>query len=355
MITMRRSLLAVSPLVAFLLAGSSGCQRLDAEPSRENLEAMSRLAHPPTVDRRSAWKEIDRLLEEAKLQEASDRLVPLVAAARASGDDAELAKALVRQSQVTMALGGMETAVIKLKAEAWPKESVARAAVELYYAHVLLDYFSSYDWEIRERERVISDDTVDLKAWTADQIAGEAERSFLAAWDRRAGLAAVPVVDFPYLRKNDYPPGIRDSLRDAVTYLFVERMLGDTRYWSAAESNNVWQLDLTNLLADTPDVSPTGGVPGISGPSGPSDRRVHPLLRAASVLADLERWHRTRKEADAALEARLTRQRLLFAHRTSAADRQQLIASLRSRLDRERATPWWSEGMAELAGEIDPG
>ena len=133
--------------------------------------------------------------------------------------------------------------------------SAARAAVELYYAHALLEYLSGYDWEIRQRERVVSvapDTRLDLKAWTAEQIASEAERSFLAIWERRESLAAVPVADFPYLQGNAYPKGVRSTLRDAVSYLFVDRLLGDSSFWSASESNDAWQLDLGNLLADAP-------------------------------------------------------------------------------------------------------
>ena len=64
----------------------------------------------------------------------------------------------MRQSQVRTALGGLETAVEEMKAQAWPAGATARAAVELYYAHALLEYLSGYDWEIRQRERVVGRD-----------------------------------------------------------------------------------------------------------------------------------------------------------------------------------------------------
>jgi uncharacterized protein YfaS (alpha-2-macroglobulin family) len=290
----------------------------------------------------AAWKEIDRLLDEQKLQEAADRLGPLVESARAAGDEGNWAKALVRRSQVRTALGGLETAVEELKAAAWPAGGTARAAVELYYAHALLEYLSGYDWEIRQRERVVSDDQLDLKAWTAAQIAAEAERSFRAVWERRESLAAVAIADFPYLQANDYPKGVRSTLRDAVSYLFVDRLLGDSSFWSAAEANDAWQLDLANLLADDPRIEPAL-----------ESSKVHPLLRAAAVLADLERWHRGRGELAAELEARLARQRVLASHRETAGDRARLRSDLADRLPRFRGDSWWAVGMAELAGEMD--
>ena len=289
----------------------------------------------------AAWKEIDRLLGEQKLQEAADRLAPLVASARAAGDEATWAKALVRQSQVRTALGGLETAVAEMKAAAWPAGATARAAVELYYAHALLEYLSGYSWEIRQRERVVSaapDTPLDLKAWTAEQIAAEAERSFLAVWERREELGSVAVGDFPYLQANDFPKGIRDSLRDAVSYLFVERLLGDSSFWSASAANDVWQLDLGNLLAERPDV-PAGA--------------VHPLLRAVAVLADLEQWHRGRGELGAELQAYLHRQALLSEHRQGEADRRRRREALEQRLPRFRGDPWWSMGVYSLAQDLD--
>ncbi|MEO7974288.1 MAG: hypothetical protein ABIU84_11950, partial [Thermoanaerobaculia bacterium] len=277
------------------------------------------------------------------LQEAADRLVPLVASARAAGDEAGWAKALVRQSQVATSLGGLETSVEQLKGQPWPEGSTSRAAVELYYAHALLEYLDGYDWEIRQRERVVSvapNDKLDLKAFTAEQIAAEAEKSFLAVWERRAGLGDVAVADFPYLRSNDYPKGVRSSLRDAVSYLFVDRLLADSSFWSPSEANDAWQLDLDNLVAETPQLPPPPAA-------------AHPLLRGAAVLADLERWHRSRHELGAELEARLARQRLLLQHRTSARDQAALRSDLERLLPRFRSDPWWAVGIAELAGEID--
>ena len=178
---------------------------------------------PPKGSSASAadWKAVEQLVSEQKLEAAAGKVQELVERAAKAGDDPGLARALVRRSQLRTALGGYETAVEELKAAAWPESPVARAAVELYYAHALLDYLENYDWEIRQRELVVSDEKLDLKLWTAAQIAREAERSFLAVWERREALGAIDVDDFPYLQPNDFPKGVRDTLRDAVSYLFV--------------------------------------------------------------------------------------------------------------------------------------
>lgn len=285
------------------------------------------------------WKEIDRLVGEQKLEAAAKLVDARVAAADEARNDDELARALVRRAQLRIALGGFATAVEALRASRWPEKPLAHAAVELYYAHALLDYLEAYDWEIRQRELVVSGETLDLERWTAAQLADEAERAFLDVWESREALGAVAVDDFPYLRPNDFPEGIRDTLRDAVSYLFVERMLGNSRFWSAAESNEAWQLDLENLIADRPVVPATGP--------------VHPLLRAAVVLADLEAWHRGRRELGAELQARIARQATIADHREGATDRGRLRAELERRLPRYRDDPWWAVGVADLAGDID--
>ena len=350
---MRSSITRTLIFAGALVTCAASCQQLQADsplqkPGAATPKEVSPQNTGPTEDQTmsagAAWKEIDRLLGEQKLQAAADQLVLLVESARTAGDEVNWAKALVRLSQARTALGGLETAVEELKSQAWPRASVSRAAVELYYAHALLEYLAGYDWEIRQRERVVSDDKLDLKAWTAEQIGAEAERSFIAVWEHRAELASVAVDDFPYLKPNDYPRGIRDSLRDAVGYLFVDRLLGNSSFWSASESNDAWQLDFENLLSDEPRSA---------APAAAAAHPVHPLLRAAVVLADLERWHRDRKEPGAELEARLARQRLLFEHRTSDGDRARLRADLEKRLPRFRKDPWWAVGVAELAGEID--
>ena len=363
MFDMRSSLASTLVLAGALALAAPSCQQLaaDSAPAGPGAATNSPGANPKvpaTMNSSAAWKEIDRLLDEQKLQEAADRLGPLVESARTAGDETNWAKALVRQSQVRTALGGLETAVEELKAAAWPAGATARAAVELYYAHPLLEYLSGYDWEIRQRERVVSvapDSQLDLKAWTAEQIADEAERSFLSVWGRREALGSVAVGDFPYLAANDYPKGIRSSLRDALTYLFVDRLLADSSFWSASEANDGWQLELENLLADAPQPPAELDGRGQAAAAHPTHpvHPVHPLLRAAFVLADLERWHRHRGELGAELEARLARQRLLLGHRTSESDQAVLRADLERRLPHFRADPWWAVGMAELAREVD--
>jgi alpha-2-macroglobulin len=318
----------LAPLGALaLVASTAGC---------ESASAAADTAPPPAA---ADWATVDRLIDEQKLAEAAKRVDALEKRARAAGDDAGLARALVRSTQLAVALGGFETAVEALRAKSWPEEPLARAAVELYDAFALAAYLDHYGWEIAQRERVVAGGSLDLGLWTRDQIADEAGRAFARVWALGERLGEVAAKDFPYLRANDFPAGIRPTLRDAVAYLWAER-LADSSHWSPAELQEIWKLDLA-ALADGAAVEPT--------PEPPGDAALHPLAQLAAVLGELERWHRGRGKPGAALEARLERLRILFDAFDAEEDRARLRAALADSLPELRREPWWAMGMARLA------
>lgn len=283
------------------------------------------------------WRAIDRLIEEQKLAEAAAALEPLLEQARAAGADEAWARALVERTQLRIALGGYETAVEQLAAAPWPASPRADAAVRLYLARALAEYQQAYAWEIGRRERVASDEKLDLKLWTAAQIAAEARRQLAQVFARRAELGRVAVGDFEFLTPNSYPDGIRPTLRDAVAYLFAQE-LADSSRWTPAEGET-WRLDRGALVAGAGEVTETAL----------ADPTVHPLARAAAVLGDLERWHQERGERGAELEAKLERLRLIRDALGGEEDRAALRAELERTLPEFRKDPWWAVGQAELA------
>src|SRR5689334_4635927 len=307
-------------------------------------EAKGAAVHPVPSPRAKAtpspvasWKEVDRLVSEQKLAEALGKVDAILSAARARREEDEWTRALIRSVQIRTALHGYETAVRFLKDEPWPDGELSRAALDLFYAESLVDYARAYSWEISQRERVVSDGAVDLKAWTRAQIAGEAERAYRDVWAKRDALGRLPVGAFAeYMEENDYPKEIRGTMRDAVSYLFV-RLLADSSLWTPAQSGAVASLDLGGLLGS--DNDDAGAV--LANPA------AHPLQRLAGVLGDLEQWHLSRGEPDAALEARLERLRHLHTAFDKEPDRARIRAALEARLARDRGLAWWSMGMAD--------
>src|SRR6266508_3880176 len=281
-------------LLALASAGVSFRQTPEALPTRK-----AAATRPSSAD----WKEIDRLISEQKFEEA----VKLVGRRR-------------------------ETAVRFFKEEPWPKGLLSRAALELYYAQSLVNYFHAYSWEIQKRERVESSGAVDLKAWTTTQIYAEAVRAYRRLWPEREALGREDVKALSeFLELNSYPRGVRGTLRDALSYLFAAH-LADTSGWSPAQSNEVFRLDLQGLLrsGEERSVSPTRQ--SRSGDGALDDDRVHPLVRLAAVLDDLEAWHQGRGEREGAFEARLERLRRLFTAYSEEEDRRRIEKDLEERL-----------------------
>src|SRR5581483_8779592 len=169
------------------------------------------------------WKEVDRLVGEHKMQAALDVATKLRQQAQQGKDDSEWARGLIREVQLRMALHGYETAVRFLRDQPWPSSPLPHALLELFYADTLTTYERVYAWEIGRREEVTSTKVVDLKQWTRQQIYEEAQRAFLAVWKQRASWGDTPVsVASEFIAVNDYPPGVRGTLRDAVSYLYAE-------------------------------------------------------------------------------------------------------------------------------------
>ncbi|MCP3101320.1 MG2 domain-containing protein [Myxococcus sp. K15C18031901] len=283
-----------------------------------------------------SWKAIDALVDDQKVEAAAQGTEARLEAARNGPDEAEWTRALVRTVQLRTALHGYETAVRFLREQPWPKGTLAHATLDLYYANALVTYARAYAWEVRKREQVVSSGPVDLKAWTYEQIITEAQRAFEALWKQRQALGAEPVKALgEFLEPNTFPAGIRPTLRDAVSYLRVD-LLQDSSTWRPEHANEVFRLDLGSLLEGTPTVDL-------------SDPAIHPLLKVAAVMGDLEAWHRSAGRREAALEARLKRHEVLHRHFTDADDRTRLRQHLAAHLKGFQDVPWWAMGQGLLA------
>ncbi len=278
------------------------------------------------------WKGYDKAVRDQKYQQAYEIAEGNLRAARSAQDSEAWVRALIRCVQARIALHGYETAVKFLKDEPWPEDLLAQTTLHLYYAQALLTYAHGYAWEIRTREKVDSKGELDLKAWTIEQIFGEARRSYEAVLSHRDELGEQPVAILSeYIQLNSYPREIRPTLRDAVTYLYVEA-LADTLGWAPGQSDEVYVLDLQALLAESPSL-----------------QADHPVAAYCRALGDLELWHAGRNEVEAAFEARLERLRRLKVNFSEKADREHIRADLGARLPGMRSYPWWSVGMATLA------
>ncbi|MGB6641966.1 MAG: hypothetical protein WBG67_14420, partial [Thermoanaerobaculia bacterium] len=274
-------------------AGEAGeiASRSDGDDT-ESLETMS-----------DKWEEVDRLISEDKFEAASRLAAEIREAARQSGDDEDWTRAIIKEVQLRTALHGHETAVRFLRTETWPETPLYQAILELFYAQSLVSYTQIYSWEIEQRERFDTGDEIDLKSWTKQQIVEEAQKAYLEVWRQREvwGSESLGALG-EYLEQNNYPARIRGTLRDAVTYLWVE-LLSDTSLWQPRQSNELYRLDLERLIA----ADPVGSAALELG-----DPAVHPLVKIGALLDDLESWHLESDRPEAAFEA--DRERLSRLH-----------------------------------------
>ncbi len=300
----------------------------------------------PDADRASGtgWEEVDRFVDEQKLAAALEIADDLLTRAREAGDEEGWTRALVRGTQLRIALHGYERAVRFLVETPWPESDGERRVLDLFYGEALATYLRSYRWQIVSRERVDAGERVDLELWTAEQIQAEAHAAWLRVWRQRERWGAESLGSLAeFVEQNTYPARIRGTLRDAVTYLWVG-LLADSSLWAPRAASETWKLDLARLIAGAPEGAEAVDL---------ADPEVHPLEKIGALLADLEGWHRDAGRPEAAFEARLERLRRLGDHFHRSGERRAIRAELERSLERlGRRFPWWSVGRAELAERV---
>lgn len=296
-------------------------------------------AEPPVAD---AWREIETLLTEGNFDTAADAAARVREEARKAGDEAAWTRALVQETQLRVATSGHAEGYRILRQAAWPRNPRDRAILHLYVAATLQAYARDFSWRIQQRERIETPrdgDLLDLERATRGEILEALLAEAAEAWKAREALSEVPLSQvYRYLVPNNYPPEVRGTLRDALSYRIAE-VLADSAFWSVEESQDLPRADLPRLIEGALDAQP-------------ADAAVHPLARMAAVLGDLEAWHSGRPGGAGragALEAHRERLRLLGTHFTAAADRRLLRRDLEAFLPAFRDISWWAMGRATLA------
>ena len=313
--------------------GSASPASIAAEPESGKPRALVAW----TGNKEAAWDAVKTLKDERKFAAAAEMVDAILAEAQKSKNSEEIVRAIVSTVQLRIGLHGYETAVRFLDEVTWPEDLLGNTTLRLFFAHSLVTYARSYSWEVRKREKVVSTGPVDLKKWTGEQIQAHANAQFHAAWQQREGLKdqSVGVLD-EYLDANTFPRAIRATLRDAVTYLWVQQ-LANSSTWRPEHASQKHALDLDVLLRDVLVV------PRLDDPT------VHPLHKIAALLSELEAWHRDVGRSESALEARRRRLEILHDALTNADDRTRIRASLETQLEGVKDKPWWAMGMATLA------
>ncbi len=316
-----------------------GSEQVLATPSPAGSPSPAEKGEPPVRVTEVSWDAVERLVDEQKLREAVGLVATLRERAAARGAEEEWTGALVRETQLHIALHGYERAIKVLSETPWPTGRRHRVALHLYRGKALIEYLQAYRWEIGRREPVVGEGQKELSLWTAEEFFQEALREYLAAWEERGLLGLEPASGLDFvLEANNYPPGIRSTLRDTLSYLLVE-LLADSSLWRPEQAGELYRLDLAALLGPPEAVTQTASL---------ADPRLHPLAKAVAVLGDLEAWHAAAGRGEAALEARLERLRHLHEAFTQEEDRLRVRQALEEVLAARRQLGWWTVGQALL-------
>ncbi len=287
-----------------------------------------------------SWKEIDTLIDEQKLEAASKKVETRLQGAKSKNDAPDIAKSLVKLTTLRIALGGYETAVQLLKKEPWPEEPTPRALVELAYVSAVNAYQQAYSYDIVKREKVESKAEVDLSKLTQEQLRAQVDSAFVSLWKRREALGSVPVDALrAMVEGGTFPKEIRGTARDTVSYLWAES-LANTAYWTPEESNSVYELDFSALVK---------GEPGRLSSTAVGDGSLHPLVRLAAVLDDVEKWHKDNARVEAALSARLVRVALLRNSFVEVDEREAMVKTMLSAADAAAQFPFSAYVRAQVA------
>lgn len=297
--------------------------------------ALAQISPPPP----EPWPEVNALMKDQRYEEASRELEKHLAQAKKANDVEAWTRALVRLADLRTAMGSAEQACERLRSETWPKGAKARAVLDLAYANALLNFTRSDGYRLRQREAQTGKAGDEFQNWNYDRVVAEAYKTLADAFSLRAELGKYALEDVsPYIQPNNYPNGIRGTVRDAVSYL-IAGALDDTSAWTAEQSNQVELLPLETLLTPPKDAQ-----------AALADLSLHPLVRQSAVLKELSLWHQSQGRAEAAFEAERQRLDYLFSHLPDEDDRAKLRSAMEAALGAVAKKPWWAMGKATLAG-----
>jgi len=133
-------------------------------PPQHSKAARVVAGHATPTPSAADWKEIDRLVEQQKLAEASAKADAILQRAIRAKNEDEWTRALVRCVQLRSGLHGYETAVRFLKEQPWPTWSKGHEMTPHALARLLasFDVLSSQHWvagrKVRGYRRVTFDD-----------------------------------------------------------------------------------------------------------------------------------------------------------------------------------------------------
>ncbi len=224
-------------LIVVLVACS--CDKEAHDQTKPSASTSSAVTHIATVvewtgEYEGAWMQYERYIEEGKLEDALSLVEAIIKLAEETADSEQWVRGLVRQAQLRISLREYEKVVRDLEKQKWPNDLLSTTVLSLFYARLLKQYADKRAWTTRLRKKIQSEDK-------------KVQRALGEAWKYREQLGELSISYLDeFIEPNTYPAGIRSSLRDAVSYMFVES-LSDDSLWRPEHCNEIYALNLEAL------------------------------------------------------------------------------------------------------------
>ncbi len=297
---------------------------------------------PPTLGAspEDEWLTVAALVRASEPNAALKRLKPLLAAARKAKDERMTARALAQIAALNAAIYDQHDRGLEaLRSQPPPKDPTLAAILAVVYAEATRQALERA-WTREAGEPTAAGPTRAIDSWSRAEYGRAAELTLGAAWKARDALGDAKVSDYADLvDPNDFPEGVRATVRDALTRAAATH-LGNTTHWGVMRESEAAGRAVAELLETNPKAY------------APDDFVTHPLDRIAALYADLEAWHKAQGRNGAALAARIDRLDALFDGLRRADARDALISAWEAALAGQEEEAWWAFGTARLAARL---
>lgn len=297
------------------------------------------------------WSSIDQLETDGKFADIPERLDAIIQQAEQQQHHKDWRDALLLRASLTFS-DDEAASIDQLSTAKWPQDQDSQLLLHLYLAAFTQRYLERDSWDINRRETIESDKPLRSKQKTMAQLRADVHAGFSKAYqlslqrnDPIRALNRLPLTRLKgYFREGDYPENVRGSVRDTVTYLWVDA-LKNTGLWAPGQMLEAVGFNLQSLL-DSPlkEVDPT-------------DVRMHPLKVAIKLLNDLEQFNQANQKPEAALEAFRLKIGALHKVRNGVGDLPILINALKLKIRQQesngRALPWTNRLRLTMAFLLD--
>lgn len=292
------------------------------------------------------WKSVEKQLKDQKFTQASKQIDTILKQSIQAKDNNNWQKALILGAVLRNQREEKENAVKYLLHNPWPQDNQSKMLINLHLASLLSGYIQRYRWEIQNREKISSKKKQSLKKKTMTQLVNEINQAFAKAYnfsvkkDEPLDSFTLQLGKFKnYFTKPDYPPQVRGTIRDTVTYLWAN-FLADSSLWDARQSSQSNSFTLKQLQA----ISYRDNL-GYA-------KDVHSLKRLVWLLSDLEYYQTSQNKPEAAMEAFRVKIEKLSHVKNNPKHIKKLSEALKMRIAQSDDSLPWSNMLRETMASI---